>query len=436
MYCTKCGAQMSDAETVCPNCGYEEKIKRKKKTWIVLLLISIVLVSALVVSVVLGAILYGLGVLDFKKRENNAQYKDSYTVSVSKAQKKADVVVATVNGIELTNGKLQMYYAMEVVNFITEHYYELSTYGLKTDVPLDEQYYDAKNGVTWQQKFLDGALNAWHTYAAINAKAAEENYVLSSQMQQTLAELPESLEKLAKEAGYADAQTMIQQDYGQACSKELFIACMSDYYKAIDYIENKYSTDAPTREEAEIYFTENAMLMSLYGITKDMGMCVNVRHILLTPADEKNEDGTYSDADWESCRERAQTLLDSWVCANGTEADFAALAGEHSKDPGSVSNGGLYMYVTEGTMVDEFNDWIFDESRENGDYGLIKTVLGYHLMYFVGEEELWFAQVSSMIISDVYDAIDAFVSQTKTQMTIQTTYKKIVLCAVDMNNII
>ena len=40
-------------------------------------------------------------------------------------------------------------------------------------------------------------------------------------------------------------------------------------------------------------------------------------------------------------------------------------------------------------MVAEFDAWIFDANRKYGDYGLVKTTYGYHLMFFVhGDTEL------------------------------------------------
>ena len=40
-------------------------------------------------------------------------------------------------------------------------------------------------------------------------------------------------------------------------------------------------------------------------------------------------------------------------------------------------------------MVPTFNDWCFDESRQEGDTGIVKTDYGYHVMYFVGSKLLW-----------------------------------------------
>lgn len=56
-------------------------------------------------------------------------------------------------------------------------------------------------------------------------------------------------------------------------------------------------------------------------------------------------------------------------------------------------------------MVEEFNDWCFDESRKTGDVGIVETSYGYHVMYFVGvasEEPTWKATIRSDFATEDY----------------------------------
>ena len=39
-------------------------------------------------------------------------------------------------------------------------------------------------------------------------------------------------------------------------------------------------------------------------------------------------------------------------------------------------------------MVTNFENWCYDETRVPGDYGIVETEYGYHLMYFVGNTEM------------------------------------------------
>lgn len=96
---------------------------------------------------------------------------------------------------------------------------------------------------------------------------------------------------------------------------------------------------------------------------------VNVRHILV-------ED-----------EESAKDILAEYEAGEKTEDAFAALATEHSTDPGSSENGGLYENIYKGQMVKPFETWCFEEGRQVGDTGIVQTDYGYHVMYFVSRNE-------------------------------------------------
>lgn len=115
----------------------------------------------------------------------------------------------------------------------------------------------------------------------------------------------------------------------------------------------------------------------------------DVRHILISGSTDES-------------KAKAEELL-SKFSENPTEENFAALATENTEDPGSKDNGGLYEAVQPGQMEDAFNDWCFTEDHKPGDYGLIQTSYGYHLMYMVGDNvSCRKAMIVSDYQSDVY----------------------------------
>ncbi len=133
----------------------------------------------------------------------------------------------------------------------------------------------------------------------------------------------------------------------------------------------------------------------------------SVRHILVIPGEDADEDETenedtaeedeenteekeeYSKEEWETAREKAQSILDEYNAGDKTEVAFAKLAEEFSDDTESTSSGssGLYGGLYEGTelgaMVSEFEDWAVNESREYGDTGIVESEYGCHIMFFV-----------------------------------------------------
>jgi len=113
---------------------------------------------------------------------------------------------------------------------------------------------------------------------------------------------------------------------------------------------------------------------------------VNVRHILksYTAVPDTNGNSVYTEENKAVTKEAIETLLESWKSGKATEDTFATLATANSEDGGSKNNGGLYTDVYPGQMVTAFNDWCFDPVRQVGDYGIVETEYGCHMMYFSG----------------------------------------------------
>lgn len=118
---------------------------------------------------------------------------------------------------------------------------------------------------------------------------------------------------------------------------------------------------------------------------------VDVRHILIKAVDEDG-DGEYSDAEKQAAYDRIVEIRDEWLSGSADEAAFMTAAALYSEDTGSNSNGGLYEQISKGRMVKEFNDFCFDD-HEAGDYDIVygesSSYAGYHLVYFVGENEIY-----------------------------------------------
>lgn len=125
---------------------------------------------------------------------------------------------------------------------------------------------------------------------------------------------------------------------------------------------------------------------------------VDVRHVLIQPETTtlSSEDEGYQadvDAKRADAKAKAEELYAQWQAGEATEDSFAQLARDNSSD-GNAAEGGIYTEVYQGQMVPTFNDWCFDASRKPGDSGIVETDYGYHIMYFVGQNEpYWKIQV-------------------------------------------
>ena len=302
-----------------------------------------------------------------------------------------DEVVVTAGELQLTNAQLQVLYWNQFYRFVNN--YDYSSTGFDPTAPHSQQTFP-QSDVTWEQYFLSGALQTWHQYAALNIAAKEAGYELPEEVVQELANLPEDYDKQAKENGYADAAQLLLAQMGPKITLEDLVAVETMFAIGDNYYVEYRGTLQPTRDEVKAHFEKYKDIFSNnYGVTEDLGKLVSVRHVLIQPEGCEFDDKGYvvaTDEQWEACRAEGQAMLDAWVAEGATEDGFAILAGQKSVDTGSATNGGLYENVYKGQMVPAFNDWIFDAERQGGDYGLVKTEFGYHLMYYVSGEEAWY----------------------------------------------
>ena len=417
--------------------GSSPKIKRMKRFAAIS---GCVAGLAVLATILLFGIMGNWKFLDFlKPRENNVQYKDSYTVSDKKAQSKHDVVVATLGDAKLTNGTLQVYYWMQVYDFLDYYGYYASYYGLDYTKPLDEQEFSG--GGTWQQYFLEMALENWNSYQALALEADANGFVLDAEYQEILDNLEQTLTEAAQKQNMSSAEELIQSEMGAGCTLADYLEYRRVYYTGYQYFNRFYESLEFTDAELEAYFAEHEKEFKEKSITKDSGKYVDVRHILIKieelsdkaegQAEGDGDDGNYgySQEAWDACLAEAQAILDTWLAGEQTEDSFAALATEKTEDPGSKDSGGLYTGVKVGQMVEPFEDWCFDEVRKVGDYGLVKTKHGYHIMYFSGSEEIWKAETRNAMISD---ATHQLVEDAAAKYTLDVDYKKIVLAEVSL----
>ncbi|MBR3819941.1 MAG: peptidylprolyl isomerase [Clostridia bacterium] len=111
---------------------------------------------------------------------------------------------------------------------------------------------------------------------------------------------------------------------------------------------------------------------------------VDVRHCLVQFDTEDTQNVT--DAQKEAAQKEAKALLDEWLAGDKTEESFTAMVKENTDDTASKETGGLYEGIrTSDNYVAAFEEWSFDDARKAGDYGIVETEYGYHIMYFVSD---------------------------------------------------
>lgn len=167
-------------------------------------------------------------------------------------------------------------------------------------------------------------------------------------------------------------------------------------------LPNESTTTNDDGEEITVVNSYDAVLF--LGRNDNTTPLANVRHILCKyPGGTTDSDGnvTYSDLEKGEALDKAEAILNEFLDGEQTDARFAALATEKTEDTGSAANGGLYENISpeKGIYVEPFTDWATDPNRKAGDTGIIETTYGYHVMYYVGDDELTYRD--SMIREDI-----------------------------------
>ncbi len=390
MFCKFCGQEMADGSTLCESCGKENPAEGSRvKT--VLLAVGVTLGVLAVGAVLLWLLLSDV----LKPKANDVQYKDSYYVNNTEANANRDKVVATMGQHTLTNGQLQVFYWMQFIDYVNTY----GGSGFDYTQPLDSTYYDKQAGITYQQYFLEKALNAWEQYAALTYEAELAGYQLPEAYQEDLDTMRANMEATAEKQGYENVDVMLQEDLGAGVSFADYEYYLKLYYYGNLYFSSLIEDLEATVEEMESYYAKNEAALKGSRYEKGAGKLVDMRHVLVRPKGT-NTDGTYTEEEWEACRQEAQRMYDNWLAEGDiTEESFSVLAQIHSVD-GNAEQGGIYEGVYKGQMVTEFDAWCFDENRKPGDHGIVKTQFGYHLMYFIRAEEGWVYYCEKAVINE------------------------------------
>ena len=349
--------------------------------------------------------------------------KGSYTGTVVELADSKDQVVASIGENKLTNALLQIYYQMAVNAYKEAGHENAPDFSQSLDTQLLEL--DGST-LTWQQYFLQQALDTWQSHVAMTARSKNEvlpleeaygrnekkhaenlktriynldllygyntEYRIADAHQAYLDSLEETVAALAEANGYKTSAALANDlagigtndtyllEYARLLNEGYMLTTTLSYYME------------PAEAEVEAYFTQHEAAYAAAGITRD-DHYVNLRHILLVPADSSQEA-------WDACKGDAEALMKKWK-KNTSEANFSELAFANSADTGSSVNGGLYSNLSKGQLTPELDSWCFDTERKAGDTAIIQTADGYHILYLSAASPIWYEQAEKDLIAEM-----------------------------------
>lgn len=319
---------------------------------------------------------------------NDVTCKGTYTREGDTA-----AVIAQIGDTKLTNGDLAVWYWAAAAQYQADG----KTPAPDFDQPLDTQPCEADTTVgSWQQYFLQQALNTWHTAAALNQRSLEvplvlepeyqpdpekhatymegmpatkflygnnRFYVPNTMHQAYLDSLPDTLKALAGEKGFADGAALAQAAFGT--TEEALTGMAQLLNRSYMY----FTTLTYDLHQPEVAYTEST----------DGDYLVNFKHILLK-TDGKTAEETISEFQ-KAAKTRLQPLTQT---EQKSESAFKDLAHLYSQDEASALDGGGYSRVKKGELPADLDAWCFDPERESGDTAAITDDDGVHILYFSG----------------------------------------------------
>ena len=244
-----------------------------------------------------------------------------------------------------------------------------------TDAELEEKYAS-----------YEGAKDIY-TFATYFVSASEDSGVTLDEAKATANEILKAYKDGKEEDVYARFNAACESVTGTGCTKGM------DAKENLLESYKEWLTGSRKAGDADVF--ENSGATGCYAVlfldsTDNHYRVAQVRHILVKAVADEN--GVYTDEAKAAAKATAEELLAQWKAGEATEESFAALATEKSEDEGSKSNGGLYDTVMKGQMVDEFDRFCF-EGHKAGDTGIVygesASYAGYHVMYYVGEGDLY-----------------------------------------------
>lgn len=157
----------------------------------------------------------------------------------------------------------------------------------------------------------------------------------------------------------------------------------------------KSKTDGDTADSKKVTYTVYYLTETSH---RDESDTHDVSHILVS-FDDYKKGTTITDDEKKEALKKAEEILAQYKGGELTHDAFVAL-GEKETADGNVT----YENVYEGQMVEEFEDWLFDDARKVGDVEIVETTYGYHIMYYVGEGlPVWKSNAYSGVLSDKFN---------------------------------
>ncbi len=273
-------------------------------------------------------------------------------------------------------------------NYADVRYYEIAlTAVTKAESETDDEF--AKRKTEAQKAEIDAA-------NAILAKVTDDETFKTAALEYKNSKLKEN-EKPSEEDPTKDYTGVTHNTFKTAISEE-----------AADWI---FETTRKAGEK-KVFTTDTKAFVILLKAPSYAGNSVDVRHCLIKFDVEEGKEPT--DEIKMAASKKVNEVKDEWLKAGGTEEAFKEIVKKYNDDEASTEDGGLYEDIRpNSSYVAPFKNWALNSARKTGDYEIVETEYGYHLMYFVKNNGPdWKLSVRETLQNDAYtEAFEALIGE-------------------------
>lgn len=241
------------------------------------------------------------------------------------------------------------------------------------------------NGETITKTDFERAVQALESRAGGPVPAEQRNQIFRDVLEQLVGYKLLSQEATARKVTVSDTEldAQVAQIQGQFPSPEVFAQMLTERKISLEQVRSDTRRDMTVAKmlEAEVEpksAVKPEQVSDFYAKNPDQfkqGERVRASHILIS-APRDGDAAAKAQA-----RTRAEQVLQDVKAGK----DFAALAKQHSQDPGSAVQGGDLGYFTEGQMVGPFNDAAFS-LKPGTTSELVETDFGFHIIRVIDKQ--------------------------------------------------
>ncbi len=259
--------------------------------------------------------------------------------------------IATINGEDIKRVEFDYHFNITKTNYQNTYGSYMGSFGIDLSSNLDTQMYS--DTLSFQDYFEKEAITGIINAKALRAEAEAAGFVYD--VSEELQTYKDSIKEQAKELGIS-VKNYVQQAYGSYASTGEVYDLISNSLYVSAYLQQVQEEKSPSDADIQAYYEE-------HKINYD-----SVDYYIVTV-----EADLPTDSETEPTEEQiAEAMAHAKIVAD-TEVETVATVGELKEN------------VVYNEVFSSYGDWLFDESRKEGDTTVVEdtTNNAYHVLSFV-----------------------------------------------------